>query len=75
MYCAVAADKTRRDAANPDSYAGIVGHSNLKDDISGGDSNKMKKLHERLITAAGVAILVAIFCYQVAYGHTSSCGI
>ena len=27
------ADKTRRDAANQDSYAGIVGHSNLKDEI------------------------------------------
>jgi len=26
-------DKTRRDAANQDSYAGIVGHSNLKNEI------------------------------------------
>jgi hypothetical protein len=33
MYCAVAADKTRRDAVNQDSYAGIVGHSDLKDEI------------------------------------------
>ena len=33
----------------------------------------MKKLHERLITAAGIAALLAVFCYQVAYG--SSCGI
>jgi hypothetical protein len=31
MYCAMAADKTRR--GNPDSYAGIVGHSDLKDEI------------------------------------------
>ena len=31
MYCAMAADKTRRD--NPDSDAGVVGHSNLKDEI------------------------------------------
>jgi hypothetical protein len=27
MYCAMAADNTRRDAANQDSYAGKVGHS------------------------------------------------
>jgi hypothetical protein len=33
MYCAMAADKTRRDSANPDSDAGIVGHSDLKDEI------------------------------------------
>ena len=33
MYCAMAADKTRRDAANQDGYADIVGHSNLKDEI------------------------------------------
>ncbi|MGC1932334.1 MAG: hypothetical protein WA667_25465 [Candidatus Nitrosopolaris sp.] len=45
----MAADKARRDAANQDSYAGKVRHSYI---ISGGDSNKMKKLHERLITAA-----------------------
>jgi hypothetical protein len=32
----------------------------------------MKKLHERLITAAGIAILVGIFCYQVAYGTNES---
>jgi len=37
-------------------------------DVSGSDSNKMKKLHERLITG-GIAVLVAIFCYQVAYGQ------
>jgi hypothetical protein len=37
--------------------------------ISGGDSNKMKKLYERLITGAGIAVLVAIFCHQVAYGQ------
>jgi hypothetical protein len=29
----MAADKTRRDAANVDSYVGIVGHSDLKDEI------------------------------------------
>jgi hypothetical protein len=33
MYNAILWDKTRRDAANQDSYAGIVGHSNLKDEI------------------------------------------
>ena len=33
MYCAMGVDKTRRDVANQDSYAGIVGHSNLKDEI------------------------------------------
>ena len=33
MYCAIGADKTRRDAANQDSDAGIVGHCNLKDEI------------------------------------------
>jgi hypothetical protein len=38
---------------------------------AGDDSNKMKKLHERLITVAGIAVLVAIFCYQVAYGETA----
>jgi hypothetical protein len=32
----------------------------------------MKKWIERLITAAGIAILVGIFCYQVAYGYTAS---
>jgi hypothetical protein len=32
MYCAMGVDKTRRDAANQDSYTGIVGHS-LKDEI------------------------------------------
>jgi hypothetical protein len=31
MNSAMAADKTRRD--NQDSYAGIVGHSDLKDEI------------------------------------------
>jgi hypothetical protein len=31
MYSAMVSDKTRRDAANQDSYAGIVGH--LKDEI------------------------------------------
>ena len=31
MYCPMGADNTRRDAANQDSYAGIVGH--LKDEI------------------------------------------
>jgi hypothetical protein len=34
----------------------------------------MKKWIERLITAAGIATLVGIFCYQVAYGHTASWG-
>jgi len=29
----MSSDKTRRDAANQDSYAGIVGHSDLKDEI------------------------------------------
>jgi hypothetical protein len=33
MYCTMAADKTRRDATNQDNYAGIVGHSDLKDEI------------------------------------------
>jgi hypothetical protein len=33
MYSAMAADKRRRDAANQDSYAGIVGHSNVRDEI------------------------------------------
>jgi hypothetical protein len=33
MYCAMAAGKTRRDAANQDSYAGIEGRSDLKDEI------------------------------------------
>ncbi|MFZ0224846.1 MAG: hypothetical protein WAM42_24450 [Candidatus Nitrosopolaris sp.] len=33
MYYAMAADKTRRDTANPHSDAGIVGHSNLKDEV------------------------------------------
>ncbi|MFZ0512292.1 MAG: hypothetical protein WAM14_11850 [Candidatus Nitrosopolaris sp.] len=33
MYSAILCDKTRRDTANPDSDAGIVGHSNLKDEI------------------------------------------
>jgi hypothetical protein len=33
MYCAMAADNTRRDAANPEIDAGIVGHSDLKDEI------------------------------------------
>jgi hypothetical protein len=33
MNSAMAADKTRRDAVNPDSDAGIVCHSNLKDEI------------------------------------------
>ena len=34
MYCATAADRTRRDTAcHPDSDPGIVGHSNLKDEI------------------------------------------
>jgi hypothetical protein len=31
MYSAILCDKTRRDGANQDSYAGIVGH--LKDEI------------------------------------------
>ena len=33
MYCAMAADKTRGDAANPEIDAGKVGHSDLKDEI------------------------------------------
>jgi hypothetical protein len=33
MYCAILSDNTRRDTANADSDAGIVGHSNLKDEI------------------------------------------
>ena len=33
MYSAILSDKTRRDAANQDSYAGIVGHSDLKVEI------------------------------------------
>jgi hypothetical protein len=40
----------------------------------GGDSNKMNKIHERLITAAGIAVLVAIFFYQVAYGISGTIG-
>jgi hypothetical protein len=32
----------------------------------------MKKSYEHLITAAGIAILVAIFCYQVCYGSNES---
>jgi hypothetical protein len=33
MYIAMAADNTRRDGANLDSDAGVVGHINLKDEI------------------------------------------
>jgi hypothetical protein len=33
MNSVMVADKTRGDAANPDSDAGVVGYSNLKDDI------------------------------------------
>jgi hypothetical protein len=33
MNSVMVADKTRRDAANQDSYAGIVAHSDLKDEI------------------------------------------
>jgi hypothetical protein len=33
MYSAMAADKTRRDAASQDSDAGTVGYSDLKDEI------------------------------------------
>ena len=33
MYCAMGADKTRRDGPNHDSYAGIMGDSDLKDEI------------------------------------------
>jgi hypothetical protein len=32
----------------------------------------MKKLQERLITAGGIAVLVAIICYQVAYATNES---
>jgi hypothetical protein len=32
----------------------------------------MKKLYERLITAGGIATLIAIFTYQVAYGTNES---
>jgi hypothetical protein len=32
----------------------------------------MKKIHERLITAAGIAVLLGIFCYQVCYGTNES---
>ena len=32
----------------------------------------MRKLYERLITVGGIAVLVAIFCYQVAYGTNES---
>ncbi|MGB6532604.1 MAG: hypothetical protein WBF33_31270 [Candidatus Nitrosopolaris sp.] len=35
-----------------------------------GDLNQNE--HERLITAAGIAALVAYFCYQVAYGTNES---
>jgi len=31
----------------------------------------MNKQIERLITAAGIAALVVVFCYQVAYGKMS----
>jgi hypothetical protein len=33
MYSEMVADKTRRDTANPDSDAGTVGYSDLKDEI------------------------------------------
>lgn len=33
MYRTMVADKTRKDAANEDSYLGMVGHNNLKDGI------------------------------------------
>jgi hypothetical protein len=33
MYNAILCDKTRRDAANQDSDAGIVGHSDHKNEI------------------------------------------
>jgi hypothetical protein len=33
MNSVMVADKTRRDAANPEIDAGIVGHSDLKDEI------------------------------------------
>jgi hypothetical protein len=33
MNSVMVADKTRIDSANPDNDAGIVGHSDLKDEI------------------------------------------
>lgn len=42
MNSAMVADKTRMDSANPDSYAGIVGHSDLKDEIYQQIANRLE---------------------------------
>jgi hypothetical protein len=55
--------------ATSSSYVWVCTRTN--DGVQEGLEWNMKKWIERLITAAGIAILVGIFCYQVAYGHSS----
>lgn len=62
MNSAMVADKTRIDSANPDSYAGIVGHSDLKDEIYQEIANRLehngRTRTKHIVTMSGPCFLV-----------------